>query len=889
MDSAAGSTSFDDAGDSVARAVCAQQVRTHLATLPWAIGGSAMAAGAFAAMVWDAVPHSALAGWLAGIAAALALRGALGLWHRRSTGPAGGDAAWRRRYRATFVVHGIAWSLAIALPMAAGDALHQAVMVIVLASMTASSFTLNAHDPEAATLFGACVLVPLGLYLFTRRDPAHVVLGIAALGSLLFLAQSARRAHRLVRHNVALRETEARHAAALRDSVQLLERTDNVSKATEQALARKSQDLELTLDSITQGIASHDAQGRATVFNARMLELLELPAWLFGPDRTFDDVVRFQTERGDFGSGLRFVDPETRRVIERGAHSESPELYVRRTRGGGWLEVRTRHLGDGGRVRTYADVTAYVEAQRALHAREAELRALLDAFPGFIAVMDKQLRYGYVNERLARLFGRTREALIGASVRDVLGDERFERLHEGVARLRAGEQITVETQYEATEYRPQTWLQVTHAAGADDEDGLHDYYAFGIDISARKAAEQALIGAKEEAERANLAKSQFLSSMSHELRTPMNAILGFGQLLMSDPARPLAEQQRDHVRQILRGAHHLLALINEVLDLAVIETGRLRISLEPLMVAPLLDECVGLMRPLAQADRIDLRVLDGDAAASGVRVIADRTRLKQVLLNLLSNAIKYNRPDGWVQIACAPDGDALRIAFTDTGPGVEAGHAERLFEPFERLDAGRTSIEGAGLGLALSRGLMQAMQGEIGVEGAAGGGSTFWIRLPLAPAADAAALPGADGSAAAPTGLASPAGSAARAESRHTVLYIEDNPVNVLLMEAMLARIPTLRLVSAPLPEIGLRIALESRPDVILLDIQLPGIDGYEVLRRLRLDPAGRDIPVIAVSANAMSGDIEHGRAAGFDDYLTKPLDMPQLIAAVGRALALRR
>jgi CheY-like chemotaxis protein len=248
-----------------------------------------------------------------------------------------------------------------------------------------------------------------------------------------------------------------------------------------------------------------------------------------------------------------------------------------------------------------------------------------------------------------------------------------------------------------------------------------------------------------------------------------------------------------------------------------------------------------------------------------------------VLLNLLSNAIKYNRPGGEVRIACVAEGAALRIEVIDSGPGLSAEQGARLFNEFERLDAANTGVEGAGLGLALSKHLMHAMGGEIGLTSEVGIGSTFWIRLPRAVAPSQAmeldSLPPATSALAGATAL-------------RKVLYIEDNPVNVLVMEAMLARVPHLTLATAPLPEQGLAMAIAQRPDLILLDIQLPGMDGFEVLRRLRLDAATRAIPVIAVSASAMQGDAEQGLAAGFQRYLTKPLDMPQLLAAVTEALA---
>ena len=408
-----------------------------------------------------------------------------------------------------------------------------------------------------------------------------------------------------------------------------------------------------------------------------------------------------------------------------------------------------------------------------------------------------------------------------------------------------------------------------------------------LDMTARSDAEEALrqlnIGlearvaertrelalARDAAERASRVKSEFLSSMSHELRTPLNAILGFSQLLQADPALAPLERQRRFVREILRAGDHLLALVSEVLDLARIEAGKLPISMEPVDLAGLSAECLALLRPLAQERQITLHGLPPGPAM----VHADRTRLRQVLLNLLSNAIKYNHDGGQVRLSCIDDGPTLCLTVHDTGPGLSIDQQARLFQDFERLDADRSSAQGSGIGLSLSRRLVMLMQGEIGVHSEPGQGCSFWLRLQRAavpakapapaPLEDLAALPGNT------------------PPRMRRLLYIEDNPVNALLLEGMLEHRPHLQLQHAPLPEQGLDLAHSTRPDLVLLDIQLPGIDGYEVLRRLRQDPATRAIPVLALSANAMRSDVERGLAAGFAHYLAKPLDMRLLLAVL--------
>jgi signal transduction histidine kinase/AmiR/NasT family two-component response regulator len=397
----------------------------------------------------------------------------------------------------------------------------------------------------------------------------------------------------------------------------------------------------------------------------------------------------------------------------------------------------------------------------------------------------------------------------------------------------------------------------------------------GLLVVSRDVTEQAMLEedlrlAKLAAEQANEAKSEYLSRMSHELRTPLNAILGFAQLLDLDD---LDTEQRDNLGHIMSGARHLLSLINEVLDIAAIEAGRLSLSLEPVALADVAAETVSLIRPLADQHHI---VLAGPNVSCATHVLGDRQRLKQVLLNLLSNAVKYNREGGSVHLECEPvPGDRLRIKVTDTGLGIPSEALERLFVPFERVASQPTAIEGTGLGLPLSKRLAEAMGGALELVSTPDQGSTFWIELPLvgAPVQQAEGQLDAE-----PASAAEPV---AQTGADLTVLYIEDNLSNLQLVERVLGHRPGVRLISAMRPQLGLDLAGQHHPDLILLDLHLPDMPGETVLRRLWSSPATADIPVAILSADARPALIERLLAEGVRGFLTKPLDIKELLGLV--------
>lgn len=369
------------------------------------------------------------------------------------------------------------------------------------------------------------------------------------------------------------------------------------------------------------------------------------------------------------------------------------------------------------------------------------------------------------------------------------------------------------------------------------------------------------------AEKANLAKSDFLSSMSHELRTPLGAILGFAQLLESGAPQPTPLQKRS-IDQILKAGWYLLELINEILDLALIESGKLSLSLEPVSLAEIMQECEVMVEPQAQQRGISLNFIRLEAPCF---VNADRTRVKQLLLNLLANAIKYNNANGTVTVTCTPRSpDLIRVSVRDTGDGLTQEQLLQLFQPFNRLGQKADVEEGTGIGLVVCKQLVELMGGIIGVESTVGEGSVFWFELDRATkpeiAYHATALKVIDQTQA--------------RDSAHvyTLLYVEDNPANLMLVEDLVARRTDIRFLSARDALRGIEIANASLPDIILMDINLPGISGLEALKILSEDPATAHIPVIALSANAIPRDIEKGLAAGFFRYLTKPIKVNEFM-----------
>ena len=501
---------------------------------------------------------------------------------------------------------------------------------------------------------------------------------------------------------------------------------------------------------------------------------------------------------------------------------------------------------------------------------EANIDALITTDPSGI-ITD-------VNKQMETLTGCTRDELIGTPFKNYFTDP--ERAEAGIKRVLSEKKVTDYELTASAKNNEETVVSYNATTFYDRDGKLQGVFAAARDITERKRLDQVLQdknaeleSAKSVAEKANLAKSDFLSSMSHELRTPLNAILGFAQLLEAGSPPPTAAQIV-RLHQIIKAGWYLLELINEILDLAVIESGKLSLSREPVSLIDVMRECQAMIEPQAQKRDIHINFLPFDNTWFAN---ADRTRVKQVLINLLSNAIKYNCEHETVEVKCTlSTPERIRISIKDSGAGLPPEKLAQLFQPFNRLGQETGTEEGTGIGLVVTKQLVELMGGTIGVESTVGVGSEFWIELIRDVTPQLAA------------GNTMPTELTPQAQENaalRTLLYVEDNPANLMLVEQIIEGHPQLHMLSAHNGNLGIALARAHLPDVILMDINLPGISGFQALKMLREDPATAHIPVLAISANAMPRDIEKGLEAGFFRYLTKPIKVNEFMNALDDAL----
>lgn len=503
------------------------------------------------------------------------------------------------------------------------------------------------------------------------------------------------------------------------------------------------------------------------------------------------------------------------------------------------------------------------------------LHSVLDTIPARIYWLDRNLVYLGCNRLFALDAGKE-------SPREVVGATDFDMAwNESADRFRADDIQVMESgqpKLNCEEERVQadgstTWLRASKAPLHDAAGKVIGMLGVYDDITEEKRISEALVSALNVAEAASRAKSEFLASMSHELRTPLNAILGFSQLLGMDMELP--KESRDHAREIERAGEHLLSLVTDLIDLARIEAGRLELSMEPVLVKVILAESLALVAPIARKQAIHVSEIICHSPIERLAVLADYVRLRQVVINLLSNAIKYNRPQGNVTLSCQIRDGRVRINVADAGPGIPLDKQGRIFSAFDRLGEELGVVEGTGIGLVITKRIVEAMGGDIGFHSVEDLGSSFWVEFPVVQPPE---LPMLEESRIISTSAVGEAHG-----NRLVILYVEDNAMNLRLMRHILAKRPDVELREATSAEAGIELARAQPPALILMDINLPGMDGYAALKVLKADPKTADIPVVALTANAMKGDREHGAAAGFSDYLTKPINIKELFASLDR------
>ncbi len=648
-----------------------------------------------------------------------------------------------------------------------------------------------------------------------------------------------------------------------------------VAKTAADDLRDSEQRFRSVIDNAPSFITLKDVDGRIVLSNQKHSDMFGMkPRDMKG--KTVFDFLPEKTAKEATAQDQDVLETKSATIMERKTLGERGPLTYHITKFP--IPDRTGAISGIGTIGT--DITEHKKMEESLRESESRFRSVVDSSPAAITLKDRDGRFILVNKTYGEWMNADPSEIAGLKIRDLLPKQQGNEIDALDRRvIETGESAVAEGDRPFRDGVTRTVL--THKCPIFSDTGeVISVVSVITDISDRKRAENEIKLAMKEAERANNAKSEFLSSMSHELRTPLNAILGFTQLLNTDTDHPLTEKQLDATEQVLKSGDHLLSLIDEVLDLAAIESGKVSLDMEAQDPTPVIESCTAIARNLAEQKGLEF--YDRTAGWRLPEINIDATRFRQVLLNLLSNAVKYNRDGGTVTLFFADGEDGtVRFSVADSGRGIAEDKHAQIFSPFSRLGLENSDITGTGIGLTITRELVEAMGGTIGFESTLNLGSTFWLEFPIV----SGALSVKDrGEEPAPAPAATTAAADTPPQATHTVLCVEDNPSSLKLLESIIERIQGTAMISAHTGELGVDLAEIHQPDVILMDINLPGINGIEALYRLKASSATKDIPVIALTARASKKDKAQGLKAGFLDYLTKPINVREVTSALNQA-----
>ncbi len=791
----------------------------------------AIAAGVACALLYQHyLPLPTLLVWVA----AILLTNLLGLiecFFFKRAAPQGPEAErWKLIFTAQSVLAGLGWGLGPALLLSSATGNAAVLLVASLFAVCVVAILSVAQIKQAMQGFVIAAMLPSAVAALLAPGGLENLVGLVLLAGMVVIFGVG-----TVSANILQRENETQvHLQGILDN---------------------AQDAVITLDAV----------GTVTRWNASAEQM-------FG--RTRDEVIGKPLDTALLvAEAPGEPQPVLRRLLVAQANRPNArfEMQAQRQDGTAFSVEIAITQSVMGQQKSYTAFVADIAKRKDFEQQLAVFRRVFDASSQCMVIADAK-GYGlYQNPAHERALGYSNEELLGKYFIHALPTESAQAT---VANIRKSLMETGEWSDSLVFQRKDGSQFTSHSSIgsiADAEGRIQYLFNAFTDITGMLAEREVLRVAKEEAERATRAKSDFLSSMSHELRTPLNAILGFAQMLEMDAQ--LAPGHQDSAKEIAKGGRHLLNMVNQVLESADIEAGKLSLSLEPLRVAEVVDEAWRKVRRLATERGVTFY----KEAPHHLVVVADRLRLKQVLLNLMTNAIQYNRPGGELAVRLLSGDDGLvKIEVTDTGVGIPADQIKDVFQGFIRLGRDQSTTEGSGMGLSICRQLVGLMQGRIGVISEVSAGTTFWVELPASRA-----------------GVADPVMDAEAPDSRldgasraQCVLCIDDNPVNLKLIEQILRKRPGVELITASTPGLGIQMALARQPSLILLDINMPGMDGYQVLEILKNYERTKYVPVIAVTANPTPSDFVPGGASGLVDYLTKPLDVKKFLATVDEWLA---